>query len=362
MKRLGEIFLHCACIAYRPFRRRNPVAPPRTFVVVSNTALGDTLLSTPVIASLRASFPAAHIFFVLHPRYASLFLGLDGIDGLLAYDGSYAGLPQAISRLRKIAPDVVLLAHSNGPQDIPLAWLAGAPLILKPATRSPFRAYLSAQMPPLTGHVIEERLNLVRFVGGTQITTRMQLPVRYSGDLPADVERLPQPTIGFQLGAANHYKQWPVGKFAALAKELLSANPEMNIVLTGSAGERALANELLRLCPDPRILDHTGKWKVDQLPWLLRQFTLLVTNDTGPMHLAIALGVPTVSLFGMTSASAIGPFQDLDRHIVIEKGVDRQAHLPKKRRSNQGMALIGVDEVFAAVNQQLSRHASASHH
>lgn len=362
MKRLGEIFLHCACIAYRPFRRRNPARPPSTFVVVSNTALGDTLLSTPVIASLRASFPDAHIYFVVHPRYASLFAGLDSIDGLLTYDGSYAGLPRAISRLRKLTPDAVLLAHANGPQDIPMAWLAGAPLILKPATRSPFRVYLSAQMPPLNRHVIEERINLVRSVGGMQFLTRMQLPARYCEKMPADIERLPLPAIGFQLGAANLYKQWPLDKFAALARKILSAYPEMNIVLTGAARERALANELLRQCPDPRILDHTGKWKVDQLPWLLRQFTLLVTNDTGPMHLAIALGVPTVSLFGMTSAAAIGPYQDLDRHIVIEKETDREAHLPKKRRSNQGMALIEVDEVFAAVDQQLSSHASASHH
>ncbi|MFN3884374.1 MAG: glycosyltransferase family 9 protein [Rhodocyclaceae bacterium] len=362
MKRLGEIFLHGACSAYQSFRRRNSTWPPNTFVVVSNTALGDTLLSTPVIASLRASFPSARIAFVVHPRYARLFTGLESIDGLLTYDGSYVGLARAILRLRKLAPDAVLLAHSNGPQDIPMAWLAGVPLILKPATCSPFRVYLSAQLPPLTGHVIEERLNLVRFVGGTQLVTRMQLPTRYFGKMPTDIVRLSQPAIGFQLGAANAYKQWPLAKFAALAKELLAAHPRLHIVLTGSAKERALADELLRLCPDPRILNHCGKWDVARLPWLLRQFTLLVTNDTGPMHLAIALGVPTVSLFGMTSAAAIGPFQDRDRHIVIEKQSDREAHLPKKRRSNRGMALIEVDEVFAAVDRRLSLYASAPRH
>lgn len=362
MKRLGEIFLHSACLIYRSMRRRRPSVPPKALAVVSNTALGDTLLSTPVLASLRVSFPAAHILFVVHPRYRNLFTGLDAVDTLITYDGSYLGLPKAILKLRRHSPDAILLSHSNGPQDIPLAWLTGAPLLLKPATRSSFRTYLSMQMPPRSGHVIEERLNLVRFIGGSRIMTRMQLPARYFQELPANVTRLPQPAIGFQLGAANFYKRWPVDKFAALAKKLLQAFPEMYIVLTGTARERVLANELLQLYPNPRVIDHCGKWNVEQLPWLLRQFALLVTNDTGPMHMAIALGVPTISLFGMTSASAIGPYQDLDRHIVIEKDVGRDAHLSKKRRSNRGMLAIEVDDVFAATDRLLSHHAPASNH
>lgn len=364
MKRVGEWFLHALCAAYRPFRRlADPARSPlRTIAVVSNTALGDTLLSTAVVASVRASFPQARIVFVVHPRYRLLFEGLEVADEVMSYDGGYGALPLALVRLRIRGPDAVLLAHSNGPQDIPLAWLSGAPIILKPNTRSPFKSYLSAAMPERSGHVIEERCNLVRALGGRRIVTRMQLPARYQGPPPPETVTLPHPTVGLQLGAANAYKQWPVERFAALAQRLTQTIPGVKIVLTGAPRERRLAETFKRKAAGVDVIDTTGCFAVEDLPWLFRQFDLLVTNDTGPMHLAIALGVPTVSLFGMTSAAAIGPYQDPERHVVIEKTGDTEASLPKKRRSNRGMLLITVDEVLAAVTRLLSLHASTAHH
>lgn len=365
MKRLGTALLHGLCAAYRPFR---PPAGthrevPRSIIIVSNTALGDTLLSTPVVASARVSFPSAHISFVVHPRFAQLFAGLEPADEILTYDGSYGDLFSAITTFRQRRPDAVLLAHSNGPQDIPLAWLSGAPCLLKPKTKSPFKHYLSAEMPERTGHVIEERCNLVRHLGGRRIITRMQLPGRYQAPPPQHLPNLSRPVVALQLGAANAYKQWPAARFAALAGRLAEAIPELNIVLTGSAREKQLATEFFQNGPTRNVHDLTGCFPVHELPWLFRQFDLLVTNDTGPMHLAIALGVPTLSLFGMTSATAIGPYQDLARHIVIQKQGDLQGHLPKKRRSNAGMLSIQVEEVFAAALGALhQKNAASTHH
>lgn len=364
MKRLGSGLLRGLCAAYRPFRRST--APSNgnihSIIIVSNTALGDTLLSTPVVASARASFPDARISFVVHPRFAPLFMGLEHADETLTYDGGYRQLPASIFTFRRRHPDVVLLAHSNGPQDIPLAWLSGAPILLKPHTKSPFEHYLSAEMPGRTGHVIEERCNLVRHLGGKHIITRMQLPARYYGPPKEDFNRLPRPVVAMQLGAANTYKQWPVARFAALAAQLLEARPELHIVLTGSPQERHLAAEFLRQVSRGHVLDLTGRFPIQELPWLFRQFDLLITNDTGPLHLAVALGVPTVSLFGMTSAAAIGPYQDLARHIVIQKQGDLQGHLPKKQRSNAGMLSIQVEEVFAAALRAMQRENAASTH
>lgn len=327
---------------------------PGTIVIVSNTALGDTILSTPVVASIRSSFPRSNIVFVVHPRMLPLFSGLECADRVLCYDGGYKHLFSFIATLRRLRPDAVLLAHSNGPQDIPLAVLSGSRIVLKPPTRSAYRTYLSADIPAKPQHVIEERLDLARYLGARQITTCLQLPARYRSIVhvvPVEVPANLSIVIGFQLGAANHYKMWPMDNFAELACQLFEADPRTTIVLTGTRQEAALANEVKSQCRSERIIDATGKCGIEALPDLLKQLNLLVTNDTGTMHLAIALGIPTISLFGATSSAAIGPYQDPERHIVLEKKGPAQQHLSKKSRTNEGMRLITVEEVIQAVDK-----------
>lgn len=365
MKAAAEHLLHLACTLYAPFRHSGrPNEPPRVIAIVSNTALGDTLLSTPVVASARASFPSARLLLVVHPRYQSLLTGLPGVDELLTYDGGYRQLLPTARALRKAKVDTVLLAHSNAPQDIALGVFSGAATLLKPVTRSPLRKFLSSQLPVHHGHIIETRCGLVRHLGGREITSRLLLPTRYHGEPPPGFVRLRPPVIGLQLGAANRYKMWPLGYFTDLAKRLLDSWPDATLVLTGSPAEKGLARTFLSHLRDPRIVDHCGAYQVEELPWLLRQLNVLVTNDTGPMHLAIALGTPTVSLFGMTSSRLIGPYQDPHLHIALQSPLEgAEAHLPKKRRSNRAMAAITVESVLAAVQQLLeNRHAHPADH
>lgn len=354
------IALHVALTGNKPRRLVDGEIPPcpRTIVIVSNTALGDTILSTPVAASARSSFPASRIVFVVHPRMLPLFEGLECVDQVLGYDGGYKNLFSCAATLRQMQPDAILLAHSNGPQDIPLAVLAGSGIVFKPPNRSVFKPYLSADMPEKQQHVIEERLDLVRRLGARHLSTRLQLPARYLSATLAFPSILPNDasmTIGMQLGAANFYKMWPLESFAELACRLINADPQTAIVLTGTQQEAYLAEKLKSHCRSERVIDATGRCGIDVFPWLLKHLSLLVTNDTGTMHLAVALGVPTVSLFGATSSDAIGPYQDPERHIILEKKGPPQQHLSKRRRSNEGMRLITVDEAGLAVGSLLGK-------
>lgn len=347
---------YVATTRHPPFRLKPNEVPPTPVViaVVSTTALGDTLLSTPVLQSARASWPNAILILVVHPRYRSLFEGLPGVDHLLCYDGSYGRLFASAFHLRKLRPEAVLLAHSNGPQDIPLAVFSGARLILKPATSSPFRRFLSKELPPSREHVINSRLALVATLGGKATQTSMLVPPRYASSPPEEIPRLATPVIGFQLGAANTYKIWPAERFGELAARLLAWKPGLTIVLTGTAKESDLAQVVVTHCNDARVQDHCGGYSVESLPWLLRQLAMLVTNDTGTMHLAIALGIPTVSLFGLTSSAAIGPFQDLPLHRVVQASELDEQHLTKKERSNRAMLSISTDAVFELVTRHFA--------
>jgi ADP-heptose:LPS heptosyltransferase len=333
-----------------------PPAELKSILVFSNTALGDTLLSTPAIVSLKQSFPQARLTLFVHRNMAPLFEGLESVDEVVRYHGGYKKFIRTVFALRRIRPQAALLLHSNAPQDIPMAVLSGASIILKPPTTSEYRHYLSYQFVPKDRHVIEERLDLVRLLGGTRLTTRMSLPARYGSRRPEVLAELPahaRRIIGFQPGAANVFKMWPAENFAVLADRLAQTLDDIEIVITGSRKERSLAKRIMNLCAVSHIRDYCGKFNVQELPFLVREFDVLVSNDTGTMHLAIALGVPALCLFGPTSAELIGPYQDLDKHRVIQKTGESIDSVPKKKRTDSTMKKITVEEVFQAVLEML---------
>ncbi|MFA5242945.1 MAG: hypothetical protein WC392_11285, partial [Sulfuricella sp.] len=182
----------------------HPATAPRSILVFSNTALGDTLLSTPAIVSLRNAFPDARITFFTGKAFAPLFASFEAVDSMVLYHGGYRRFLRTVMELRRQKPEIALLLHSNAPQDIPLAVLSGARVILKTPTKSEYRKYLSCEFPSRTQHTIEERLDLVRAIGATSLTRRMSLPRRYgpaTGMAPSGAGRFKGvTTIGFRPG------------------------------------------------------------------------------------------------------------------------------------------------------------------
>lgn len=336
-----------------------PPTDLESILVFSNTALGDTLLSTPAIASLKKSFPAAKLTLFVHRTMAPLFEGLEPVDAVVLYYGGFRRFVRTVLALRRVRPQAALLLHSNAPQDIPMAVLSGARIILKPSTMSEYRRYLSFEFAQKAQHVIEERLDLVRRLGGKQLTTRMCLPSRYAKrrvDLLQDLGK--KRIIGFQPGAANTWRMWPAENFAALADRLTKSREDVEIVITGSRKERSLAQTIINSCTTKRIHNLCGKYDIHELPFLVHEFALLVSNDTGTMHLAIALGVPTLCLFGASSAERIGPYQDTELHHTIQKTFESAVSIPKKKRTNISMKQITVAEVFQATIEMLARRNS----
>ncbi len=328
-------------------------APKNSILVFSNTALGDTLLSTPAVKSLRDSFPNARITLFIHKNIYPLLEGADFVDNFIVYQGGYKKFFSAVMQLRHVKADVALLLHSNGPQDIPMAIMSGAEIVLKTPTKSGYKHHLSREFIKKEQHTIEDRLDLVRAIGGDKLSTRMLLPQRYYADKKRDILPDGVLVIGFQPGAANVYKMWPAENFKELAANLLSEYPNAVIAVTGSKKEKRLG-EIISESNSDKVIDFCGKFSIEALPKLIREMDLLVTNDTGTMHVAIALGVPTVELFGATDSAGIGVYQDKDRHMVIQKtDTLNLSSLPKAKRGAELMHQISVREVADASKKLL---------
>tara|TARA_B110000008_G_scaffold174458_1_gene174101 strand:- start:8759 stop:9820 length:1062 start_codon:yes stop_codon:yes gene_type:complete len=329
----------------------------KNILVVSNSGLGDTILSTPSIISLRKSFPNVNVTFLVNKKIFPLFKEFEFVDNMLIYTSGFLSQLKLIKKLREKNIDTIFLFHSNGPEDIFFSILSGAKNILKMTDNKQHdyrKIFLNAPNLNLK-HDIEKKLDLLRIFNPRVISKEMRLPLHfyYKKNL---LKKDPNITyVGIQLGAQDLYKIWPVERFICLAQKIIKEFKNIKFILFGSTDyEKALVETFQSGLGDLNLSRNLcGKTAIDELPKALSQLELLITNDTGTLHLAIALKVKTISLFGPTNSKVFGPYQDTGLHKVIQKDGYFENELPKKLRSQEGMKLIDVDNVFDEVFKSL---------
>lgn len=336
----------------------------RSVLLITSTALGDAVLSSAAFAPVRQRFPQAHIAALIHPSYVALFRHSRELDDIVPYWNGTSGFLRTLLALRRLRPELVLILHGNEPQATPLAYLAGARWIVKlPNARNPFRYLLSNAEPAVSwadlGHGLNQRLQVAAAVGAEVAGARMQL-----SDVPehqvavdaflAAAGLAGRPLIGFQCGASAQSRMWPEEKFVALGRRLLQMHPGAGIVLTGSPDE----GDYLGKVADGiggSVAVAAGRTPLEQLPTLVRRLQVLVTGDTGTMHIAFAVSTPTVCLFAVSYPATSGPAYDQHLHTVIYRPCPHTGITPKSQ-DRSWIARIEVDEVLAAVDQQLLRN------
>lgn len=335
-------------------------AAPRSIIVFSTTSLGDLLLNTPSIRALRHSFPEAALTLVVHPKMYPFVAGYTRVDHIETWRNKYRDLPAALVKLRRLTPDWVVMLHSNGPQDIHLAALSGASIILKESDDPHVHRWTSCKVASQDMHAIRKRLEMVSRLGCDSEDARLEIPNPKSARGYGLKDSSARLIVGFQAGASEPYKRWPTAKFAELANRLLGYSPSLEIVLTGTREEATLADAIMaKLVDKDRVHNFCGRCTLQELPGLIQEMDVLVTGDTGPLHVAIAQQVSTVSLFSATNPKWTGPIQDIALHRVIKKpGENVQAHLRRKLRDETVMEIIQVAEVYHAAIELLEQKRS----
>lgn len=337
-----------------------------SILVVSTTGLGDSVLSTPAIHAVRKTFPQAKITGHFHEKYCELFNSHPHLDQVIPYHGTYnrryKNFFSTIKAFRQEKFDLVLIFHGNDPQVVPMAYLSGAPVILRRPSVGKFDFVLSnpqGERDYFSEHAIVGRLKTAQLAGCAVHDRRMILASEgLNGDglrrfyremgVPADSHR-----VAFQVGASYTYKCWPEGHFIALGRRLLQKNPELILLILGSRKEKKRCQRISAGIQSPRVTNLAGRCSIGMMKALIGDLKLLVTNDTGPMHIAIALGTRTVCFFGPTSPELFGPLQDPDRHRVFYRQPDCTPCLLKKCRHPHCLADISVETVESACEEQL---------
>ncbi len=307
----------------------------RRILIVNLTRFGDLLQTSPTVAALRERHPEAMITFLAEKNFADVVDGVPGIDhveraeldhlgnlvlqgGTALLDG-YRHVERMIAELRAAQFDLALNLSSSRMTAVFLGLLRVPDVRGWSMTADGFRVIRHPWARLFATMCLNRRFatfNLVDYYramaggGGATRCLRYEIPpgaharaaALLAGGGLRDGERL----VALQLGASKAIRQWPAAAFTALAARLAHAGAR--VLLVGGGADRALA-EALVTAVGPRVIDSCGRTTVAELAALLARADLLVSGDTGPMHMAVAVGTPVVGLFfGPASPFDTGPY------------------------------------------------------
>ena len=217
-------------------------------------------------------------------------------------------------------------------------------------------------------HVVEHYLKLLNFldIDAADKSLELAVPVRSEkkakdilakyGVEEKDLVVGIAPGAGGSWGKDASCKHWPALKFAQAA-DRLAAEFKAKIVILGDDSERKIAEVIVHAMRNKPI-DLTGKTSLDILPAIIKHCNLLVTNDGGPMHIAVALGVRSVSVFGPVSEVVYGPFPLSGEHVVLKWDMDcrpcyKNFRMPVCEKDRECLKQVSVDAVFEAAARLL---------
>ncbi len=280
-----------------------------SILVIKLRAIGDVLLSTVVLPDLRAAYPEARIDFLCELPAAPVLEGNAAVNGLIVFDPSREHGLGLIRRVRHGRYDMVIDLFGN-PRSAIVALCSGARI--RVGYRFGWRRFCYTQVvEPRGGEVHNMQFNQDAIAAlGVPIADRLpEFPLDGEARAFADAFYSQAgldgvPCIGINSGGGWYTKRWDPEHFAGLARRLLDTL-HCRIVLFWGPGERERAEDIDRkLGGDGKLIPSCT---LKQLGGLLRRCNLLVTNDSGPMHIAAALGVPVVAIFGPTNPRFQGP-------------------------------------------------------
>lgn len=315
--------------------------------------LGDAVMALPAIADLRHHLPDATIQIAARPAIAPLFEMVLAINGVVTLEKT----ERQSDQLRRAQYDAALLLP-NSFNAARIAWRAGIPD--RWGYRSDFRTLLLTRSvsAPTRVHQTEYYRHLVRalgYGGESAIEPHLELTESHreaGAALLAEQgwdRRLPLVAVapGAAFGGA---KRWPVRSFAAVIDGL--AIDGLRTVLIGAAGDRVAATEvLMATSASPAPLNLVGRTDLPSLGGVLGQCRSLVTNDSGAMHFAAAVGLPVIAMFGPTRERETHPIGE--KHMVLTNPVwCRPCMLRECPLTHRCMTGIGVDTVLTATRDR----------
>jgi heptosyltransferase II len=344
--------------------------PPRNILIRAPNWIGDAVMCEPSLRGLRSLFPEANVTMLAKPVIAELFIDHPGLTRVLVYDdkdahAGIAGKWSLAGMLRQHRFDLAVL-FQNAFEAAFIAWLAGIPRRYGYATDG--RVFLLTEPVAVPDrkapvHQVQYYWNLLKPLGLVGTASSPMLLVsedenrRVDARLASGGVASSDLLIGINPGSTyGSAKRWLPDRFAEVARRLAGGlQPDeparVAVVIFGAKGEESLGKDIASRI-EGRSVVLSGATTIRELMALVTRCRVLITNDTGPMHIAAACGVPVVAVFGPTDWQTTAPYGQ-ERSVVRETVDCAPCLLRECPIDHRCMTRISVDRVYETAVMQL---------
>lgn len=356
----------------------------KKLLIINPFGIGDVLFTTPIIHTLKDAFAGVKIGYLCNRRTASILENNPYVDSVFVYERDefeairkksfFAWLRNIIVFLNQIKKEHfdVALDFSLNTQYGFFSWYAGIKerIGYDYKKRGRFLTRKVNLWDYSEKHIIEYYADLLKYLGLRLGHRELELYLK-EDDKRKTEEILSKENVGGQdflvgiiPGAGKSWerdaylKHWPPENFAQLADKMVE-NYKAKIIIMGDFSEKELAKKVIENM-HYRAIDISGTTTLGELAALLSRMNLVITNDGGPLHIAVALGRKTVSFFGPVNPKVYGPYPpDENRHIVLRKTLDcspcyRKFRLSPCKRNKECLKTIDVKQALEAINRLLN--------
>ncbi len=327
------------------------------FLVVRLSSLGDIVHNLPAVGVLRDAFQGARIDWLIDRKWAALLHGNADVSEVIALDRrSWRAGSALVGRLRS-AGYTCAIDFQGLYKSALLAFLCGAPRRVgfspQEAREAGAAFFYTDRVTPAPGHKVMQNIALAEAAGARAGAARF--PLRISAQAQAAIAgRLRAHEVGeyFVVSPGGGWKSkcWPPERYGEVCREVARSRGWRAVVNHGPGEEEIAAAVRRAATPAEPVLLSTD---VPELMALLGRAKLIVAGDTGPMHLAVALGTPAVALYGPTNPARNGPYSAED--IVVCNARPEEITYKRGREYSASMLSISVEQVLAAIERRLAR-------
>lgn len=331
------------------------------FLIVRLSHIGDAVLTMPLVSELRQQFPQAYICWAAEPAAAKVIAGHPAIDRLLVvarnWSKSVSGWLRMRRDLRSERFDIAIDPQSLLKSSL-LAVLSGAPIRIGMGGthgREGSRWLNNRLVTPQTNHLVDRTLELLQPLGlDVPATKSFRYPIDEAAQVKIDeycISNNWKRLVVINPGASWPSKQWIPERFGSVAEHIHQRYGRTVVVTWAGDAERALAERVVYA--SRRLALAAPATSLPELAALCHRAELFVGCDTGPLHIASAVGTPCIGLYGPTRPQDSGAYGD--QHWAIQKWLQRGTKRQLRSGENMAMRDITVNDVCQAVDQFMIR-------
>lgn len=294
---------------------RPDISSVHSILVIKPRAAGDVVLSTPVLRNLRRAFPSATIDFLTERPFADLVRGNPDVNSVLVHDRASMSGVDLIRTVRTRRYGMVIDLFGN-PRTALVTFLSGAPTRVGYRFRGRRYAYNTVVEPRGAAvHNVQFNLDALEALGIPIVDRSPFVPCSKEDERYVDgflVQLGGGPLVGVNTAGGWYTKRWGIQRYARLCDRLI-AEQECTVVLTWGPGEQEHVEAIRAAMRETPFIPPATTFP--QLAALLKRCDFVVSNDTGPMHIAAAMGTPVLGIYGPTNPALQGPFGE--GHLTI---------------------------------------------